>query len=75
LAQAVDPFYADQMDALSRNQAVEYVADIGGGGFNWAGWMEMINEGDIITPQMIPFLTDQVPEQLPRSLISKQEPM
>jgi hypothetical protein len=70
---AVDAFYADQMDALSRDEKVEYVADIGGGGFIWACWMEMVNEEDIITPQMLPFLADQAPEQIPRSLT--QAPM
>ena len=63
------------MDALSRDEEVEYVADIGGGVFIWAGWVEMINEEDIIIPQMLPFLTDLAPEQLPRSLITKQDPM
>lgn len=57
------------------DEKVEYVGDIGGGAFNWAGWLEMVNEEDVITPQMLPFLTDQVPDQLPRSLVSKQEPM
>ena len=63
------------MDALYRDEEVEYVADIGGGVFIWAGWVEMINEEDIIIPQMLPFLTDLAPEQLPRSLIAKQDPM
>lgn len=71
----MDRYYLDQMDALFNGEHVEHTPDFGGGGYIWAGWVEMVNEGDSITPQMLPFLADLAPDLVPPSVVSKREPM
>lgn len=75
LIQAIDPYYVAKMERLA---SLEHAGnaesgDLGGGIFEWGGWYEMVDEGDIITPPLISFLGDVSPLLLPQSIAAKRE--
>lgn len=75
LVQAIDPYYIDKMERIA---ALPYVSDsdggdLGGGIFEWGGWYQMLDEEDVITPQVVCFLGDVAPWMLPQSILAKRE--
>ncbi|KAG8813806.1 hypothetical protein FRC17_001412 [Serendipita sp. 399] len=72
LIQAIDPYYIAKMEELAGNAYADDV-DLGGSGFVWGGWYEMVDEDEVLSYSLVSFLTDVSPLFLPDSLAAKRD--
>ncbi|KAG8811414.1 hypothetical protein FRC19_003798 [Serendipita sp. 401] len=72
LIQAIDPYYTSKMEELVGDVHAENV-DLGGSGFVWGAWYEMVDEEEVLSYSLVSFLADVSPLLLPDSLASKRE--
>ncbi|KAG8844101.1 hypothetical protein FRB91_002857 [Serendipita sp. 411] len=72
LVQAVDPYYLAKMEELVGDVHTGDV-DLGGSGFVWGAWYEMIDEDEVLSYSLVSFLADVSPALLPISLASRRD--
>jgi hypothetical protein len=73
IIQALDPYYTALLERRGAGYSAPNLVDLGGGGSTWGAWYQLLDKGDVITPHMLPFLADVVPELLPDSLAMSTE--